>query len=220
MASVCPSFACVYVVTHNAGISRLAPPAVIEGFRSLVYNSLSFLFPQAVFKLKITHPPIHLSNHHLQFTLPVCWAASITLSSAASGLWGLKLCHLLVSGIFFVKLFLLKAQFYTYRHQLRPSPGDLIPRPWKRRGKTTNVFSLKVLWSHVEDGTNLQMVESEGLEVSISLRLSFCTVRSDALLTKNSPDSQQECQWMFRQVQHLPPSSSTQFMHRGLWSQR
>lgn len=72
VASVCPSFACVYVVTHNAGISRLAPPAVIEGFRSLVYNSLSFLFPQAVFKLKITHPPIHLSHHHLQFTLPVC----------------------------------------------------------------------------------------------------------------------------------------------------
>lgn len=55
----------VYVVTHNAGVARLTPPAVIEGFRSLVYNSLSFLFPQAVFKLKITRLPIHPSIHHL-----------------------------------------------------------------------------------------------------------------------------------------------------------
>lgn len=42
-----------------------APPTVIEGFRSLLYNSLSFLFPQAVFNLKINHPPIHPSNYHL-----------------------------------------------------------------------------------------------------------------------------------------------------------
>lgn len=45
----------------------------------------------------------------------------------------------------------------------------------------------------MDGGANMQMVELEGLEVSISCLLSFCTARSDALLTKGSPDSQPEC---------------------------
>lgn len=49
-------------------------------------------------------------------------------------------------------------------------------------------------WGPVDAGANPQMVELEGLEVSIRCLLSFCTARSDALLTKASPDSQSECQ--------------------------
>lgn len=55
----------ITLFTCVGSVSRLAPPAVIEGFCSLVYNSLSFLFPQARFKLKINRLPTHPSIHHL-----------------------------------------------------------------------------------------------------------------------------------------------------------